>query len=65
MQEKESIIRGGGGGGSTDGQITVWHHSTEPRDAKTMTLKTDGFVHPYLTLMLDSYTLFFSPAMLQ
>ena len=29
--------------------VTVWHHLAEPLDAK------DRFVHPYLTLMSDSY----------
>ena len=24
-------------------RVTVWHHSTEPRDAKTMTLGTDSY----------------------
>ena len=31
--------------------VTVWHHSTEPRDAKPMILWM------YLTLMSDSYIL--------
>ena len=25
-------------------RVTVWHHSAEPRDAKTMTLGTDLFI---------------------
>ena len=51
-------------------RVTVWHHSAEPRDAKTVTLGTDlsirsrvmpnsdprdRFVHPYLILMSDFY----------
>ena len=35
-------------------RVTIWHHSAEPRDAKTMA-HWDRFVHPYLTLMSDSY----------
>ena len=35
-------------------RVTVWHHSAEPRDAKTITLGTDL---PIRTLMSDSYIL--------
>ena len=26
-------------------RVTIWHHSTEPRDAKTMTFGTDLSIH--------------------
>ena len=33
-------------------RVTVWHHSAEPHNDPW-----DRFVHPYLTLMSDSYSL--------
>ena len=36
-------------------RATVWHHSAEPRDAKTD--PWDRFVHPYLTLVSEFYVL--------
>ena len=35
--------------------ITVWHHSAQPCDAKQW--PSDGFFHPHLTPMEDSYNL--------
>ena len=40
MQEKESIICVRYGQTPVP-RVTVWHHSAEPRDAKTVTLGTD------------------------
>ena len=39
MQEKESIMTD-----KSVPRITVWHHTAEPRDAKTVTLGIDLFV---------------------
>ena len=38
-------------------QVTVWHHSAEPRDICQKNDPWDRFVHPHLTLMSDSYIL--------
>ena len=40
-------------------RVTVWHHSVEPRDAKTMTLGTDLSI-PISPLMSDSYIILVS-----
>ena len=37
-------------------RVTVWHHSAEPRDTKS-NAPWGRFVHPYLTLMSESYNL--------
>ena len=55
VQEKESIMVVQYGQKNPSLEITVWHHSAQPRDAKQW--PSDIFFYPHLTPMKDSYIL--------
>ena len=63
MQEKESTMVVWCGQKNPSLEITVWHHSAKPHDAKQG--PSDVLFYPHLTSMKDSYILCYAISFVQ